>query len=245
MSRLKDYMENSEKLSKEIYGETFRKAYKKDYQGINPRKQAKDRRLLNEALIFLRNQENTKNPEGTLKVFFALYETIDTNADYIKPGEREFFPIDKSLRTVERFLEGFRYIYIILKRARERLYLTNVFDNFWEKCKEYLRRCGYSEKFISRVCAKDSLFYRQSFAFWRKEYDDSEEALSIMYKYFKACFGIAGNDEYCRFSQGRDVTYDWRRMKSSHEKFHEGRFIQTRFWSRLVTCLLQRSSSII
>ena len=145
MSGLKDYMESSEKLSKEICGETFRVAYKKDYQGINPRKQAKDRRLLNEALIFLRNQENTKNPEGTLKAFFALYETIDTNADYIKPGEREFFPIDKSLRTVERFLEGFRYIYIILKSARERLYLTDVFDNFWEMCKEYLRRCGYSE----------------------------------------------------------------------------------------------------
>lgn len=204
-----------------MYGETFRKAYEKGYQEINPRKRAKSKRLLDESLNFLRDEENTKNPEGTLKALFTLYEEIDTNADYIKPGEREFFSVDKSQRTLERFLEGFRYIYFILKRAQERLYLTNVFDNFWEQCRVYLERCGYSEKYISRICVKDSFFYRQSFNFWRKEFDDSEEGFSIMYKYFKACFGIVGNDEYCRISQGNEITYDWRRMKSSHEKFNE------------------------
>ncbi|MFA9408821.1 MAG: hypothetical protein ACERKJ_08290 [Candidatus Dadabacteria bacterium] len=211
-------------MSREIYGETFRKAYEKGYQGINPRKRAKNRRLLEESLEFLKGEENTKNPEGTMKVLFALYEEVDSKADYIKPGEREFFPVDKSQRTLERFLEGFRYIYFILKRAEERLYLSNAFDNFWEQCRAYLRRCEYSEKFISRVCAKDTFFYRQSFNFWRQEFDDSEEGFSVMYEYFKACFGLRGNDEYCCVSQGRDVTYDWRRMKTSYEKFYEKRF---------------------
>ena len=206
-----------------MYGKTFRKAYEKGYQEINPRKRAKNKRLLDESLKFLKGEENTKNPEGALKALFTLYEEIDTNADYIKPSEREFFPVDKSQRTLERFLEGFRYIYFILKRAQERLYLTNVFDNFWEQCKSYLRRCEYSEKFISKVCAKDTLFYRQSLNFWRQEFEDSEEGFSVMYEYFKACFGLVGNDEYCCISQGREVSYDWRRMKTSYEKFYEKR----------------------
>jgi hypothetical protein len=102
--------------------------------------------------------------------------------------------------------------------------LINVFDNFWERCKEYLLRCGYSEKFLSTVCAKDGLFYRQSFSFWRKEYDDSEEAFSIMYKYFKSCFGISGNDEYCRYTNEQGETYNWAKMKNCHEKFNEKQF---------------------
>lgn len=158
-----------------------------------------------------------------MKALFALYEELDSKADYIKPGEREFFPVDKSQRTLERFLGGFKYIYFILKRAQERLYLTNAFDNFWDQCKAYLGRCEYSEKFISEVCAKDALFYRQSFNFWRQEFRDSEEGFSVMYEYFKACFGLVGNDEYCCVSQGREVAYDWRRMKTSYEKFYEKR----------------------
>ena len=206
-----------------MYGETFRKAYEKGYQEINPRKRARSKRLLEEALEFLKNQENTKNPEGAMKTLFALYEGIDSKADYIKPGERDFFPVDKSQRTLERFLEGFKYVYSILKRAQERIYLTNVFDNFWEQCKAYLHRCDYSEKFISTVCAKDAVFYRQSFNYWRQEFDDSEEGFSIMYEYFKACFGLRGNDEYCSISKGGEVAYDWRRMKTSHEKFYTKR----------------------
>ncbi len=210
-------------MSKEMYGETFRKAYDKGYQEINPRKRARNRRLLEESLEFLKNQENTKNPEGAMKTLFALYEEIDSKADYIKPGEREFFPVDRSQRTLERFLEGFKYVYSILKRAQERLFLSNAFDNFWEQCMGYLIRCEYSEKFISNACAKDSLFYRQSFNYWRQEFDDAEEGFSVMYEYFKACFGLRGNDEYCCVSQGREVAYDWRRMKSSYEKFYEKR----------------------
>lgn len=194
---------------------------KEGYREINPRGQARNKRLVNECLEFLKSEENTKNPEGTMKALFVLYAEIDNKADYISPGERQFFPPNRSQRTLQRFLEGFRYIYFILKRAQERIYLINAFDNFWEQCMSYLRRCRYSEKFISSVCAKDSLFYRQSFNFWRAEFDDSEEGFSVMYKYFKACFGIYGNDEYCCVARGREVAYDWRRMKSSYQKFHE------------------------
>ena len=63
-----------------MYGKTFRKAYEKGYQEINPRKRAKNKRLLDESLKFLKGEENTKNPEGTLKALFTLYEEIDTNA---------------------------------------------------------------------------------------------------------------------------------------------------------------------
>ncbi len=203
-----------------MYSETFRKAMESGYQEINPRKRARNKRLLEECLEFLKGEENTRNPEGTMKALFALYESIDSKADYISPGERQFFPENKSQRTLQRFLEGFRYIYFILKRAQERLYLKNAFDNFWEQCMSYLRRCKYSQKFITNVCAKESLFYRQSFNFWRSEFDDSEEGFSVMYEYFKACFGILGNDEYCCVGRGREVAYDWRRMKSSYEKFN-------------------------
>ncbi len=139
----------------------------------------------------------------------------------LNPGKGSSFPESKGQRTLQRFLEGFRYIYFILKRAQERIYLGNAFDNFWEQCKAYLYRCNYSESFVDTVCAKDALFYRQSFNFWRSEFDDFEEGFSIMYEYFKACFGIKGNDEYCCISSNPEITYDWRRMRSSYEKFHE------------------------
>ncbi len=176
---------------------------------------------MQEALKFLESAENTKDPQGALKGLFALYGEIDPYADYVRVGEREFFPADKGQRTLERFLEGFKYIYYILKRAQERLYLTNAFDNFWERCKAYLGRCRYSQKFISRACAKDSMFYRQSSNYWRQEFSDSEEGFSVMFEYFKACFGIEGNDEYCCIDRKRDIAYDWRRMKRSYEKFYK------------------------
>lgn len=153
-----------------------------------------------------------------MKALFALYEEVDPYADYIRPGEREFFPSDRGQRTLERFLEGFRYVYYILKHAQERLYLARVFSNFWERCTDYLAKCGYSEKYISAGFTKESLFYRQSFQYWRQEFGDSEEGFSVMYEYWKACFGIEGNGEYCMMNFSRDITFDWRRMKLCREK---------------------------
>ena len=220
-SRSTEYLRNSGELSKEMYGEAFRKAYKAGYLETNPKIRAKNKRLLEDALKLICSAEKTKDPEGVLKGLFALYEEIDPNSDYIRPGEREFFPQDKKLRTLGVFLQGFNYIYYILKRAQERIYLNIAFGNFWERCIIYLRRCKYSERFISKVCAGNAPFYRQSFNYWRQEFQDSEEGFSIMYEYFKACFGIEGNDEYCCIDNKREVTYDWRRMKASYDRFYK------------------------
>jgi hypothetical protein len=183
-------------------------------EGSSPRQ----KRLLREALEFLGSTSSRGNPEGTLKALFTLYEGIDPFADYIKPGEREFFPALREERTLDRFLEGFKYIYYILRRAEERVRLLNAFDNFWERCMAYLRKCGYSEKHISDICGNDSIFYRQSFAWWRREYGDQEEGFSPMYEYFRACFGMEGNDDYCALGGKDGVSYDWKRMKACCEK---------------------------
>jgi hypothetical protein len=178
----------------------------------------RQKRLLREALGFLRSIGGDANPERTLKSLFALYEGIDPFADYIRPGEREFFPVLRAERTLERYLEGFKYIYYILRRAEERVRLLNAFDNFWARCTAYLRKCGYSEKYISDICGRDGIFYRHSFAWWRREYGDQEEGFSPMYEYFRACFGYEGNDDYCAAAGKDGVSYDWRRMKACHEK---------------------------
>lgn len=178
--------------------------------------------MMREALAFLRNAEPGKDPEAVLKTLFALYGEIDRNAGYVRPGEREFFPADPAQRTIERFLEGFKYVYYILKRAEERVRLVNTFAAFWEKCRVYLRKCGYSEKFTESLLATDGAFYKQSFSYWRTAFGDAEEGLGVMYEYFRNCFGIIGNDDYCRVELGgREATYDWRRMKLCKERLDE------------------------
>lgn len=208
-NKLKEYMKSSGGSSARLAPERLR-----EHTDIKPR----SKRLLREALTFLENAERGKNPEGALRALFALYEEMDPYADYIRPGEREFFPSDRGQRTLERFLEGFRYVYYILKRAQERLYLGRVFSNFWERCTDYLAKCGYSEKYICSAFSKESLFYRQSFQYWRQEFKDSEEGFSVMYEYWKACFGIEGNEEYCMVKFSRNISFDWRRMKLCREK---------------------------
>ena len=196
-------------------------------QRAYPEIKRRDRRLLQEALDFLLSAEGTSDPEGTLKALFQIYEEIDPYADYIKPGEREFFPMLKRERTLERFLEGFKYIYYILLRAQERLRLANAFGVFWEGCIEYLRKCGYKNKYIYNIFGQDTLFRRQSFNYWRSEFKDEEEGFLVMFAYFKACFGIEGNDVYCSVANSIEPTYDWRRMKACFEKLRESRVKET------------------
>jgi len=196
-------------------------------QRAYPEIKRRDKRLLEEALDFLLSAEGANDPEGTLKALYQIYEEIDPYADYIKPGEREFFPARKRERTLERFLEGFKYIYYILLRAQERLYLANTFGVFWERCTEYLQKCGYKNKYIDGVCGQDSLFYRQSFNYWRSEFKDEEEGFLVMFAYFKACFGIVGNDAYCKVANSRETTYDWRRMKACFEKLRNSAVKET------------------
>ena len=182
----------------------------------------RERKMMREALAFLKSAEPGKEPEAVLKGLFALYGEIDRNAEYIRPGEREFFPAEAPRRTLERFLEGFKYVYLILKRAEERVRLANTFAAFVEKCRAYLGKCGYSEKFTESLLAEGGVFYRQSFNYWRTAFGDDEEGLGVMYGYFRACFGIIGNDDYCRVELGgREVSYDWRRMKLCRERLDE------------------------
>lgn len=182
----------------------------------------RERRMMRDALAFLKSAEPGKDPETVLKALFALYGEVDRNAEYIRPGEREFFPAEAPQRTIERFLEGFKYVYYILTRAEERIRLANTFAAFWERCRAYLGKCGYSEKFTASLLATDGVFYRQSFSYWRTAFGDAEEGLGVMYGYFRTCFGIIGNDDFCRVELGgREATYDWRRMKLCKERLDE------------------------
>gem|GEM_PF-1325858 len=219
--RLQEFTGNSEGFGGPRGSERQVSEFLRRGQRAYPEIKRRDKRLLEEALDFLLSAEGTSDPEGTLKALFQIYEEIDPYADYIKPGEREFFPAHKRERTLERFLEGFKYIYYILLRAQERLYLANTFGVFWEHCTEYLQKCGYKKKYIYSIGSKDSLFYRQSFSYWRREFKDEEEGFLVMYAYFKICFGIEGNDEYCSVANSREVTYDWRRMKACFEKLRD------------------------
>lgn len=196
-------------------------------QRAYPEIKRRDKRLLEEALDFLLKAEGAVDPEQTLKSLYAIYKEVDTYADYIKPGEREFFPTRKRSRTLERFLEGFRYIYYILLRAQDRLSLSNSFSIFWGQCRDYLGKCGYSNKRVLSICGNDTLFSRQSFNYWRGEFKDEEEGFLIMFSYFKACFGIEGNDAYCKVSGAVEETYDWKRMKACFEKLKEWKVEET------------------
>lgn len=51
-----------------------------------------------------------------------------------------------------------------------------------------------------------------------------------MYEYFRTCFGIEGNDDYCASATRDCMTYDWRRMKACWEKEKaEREWAETRF----------------
>lgn len=225
--KLQDYTGSSEEWGAHRDREWKVSEFLKRGQRAYPEIKRRDRRLLEEAINSLVNAEGARDPEGTLKALYAIYEEIDPFSDYIKPGEREFFPKVRRERTLERFLEGFKYIYYILIRAQERLYLARVFGNFWERCADYLLKCGYSKKYIYSIFGKDALFYRQSFNYWRAEFKDDEEGFAVMFAYFKSCFGIEGNDEYCAVALKREVTYDWRRMKDCFERLRDNTVIET------------------
>jgi len=155
-----------------------------------------------------------KKANGDIKKMLILYKGIDPND--LLPGERRFFPANPKERTPERMLEGFEYIYAILHDAGERLELKKQFDSFWDDCKASLGKYGYSPDDMIFM-ERDGLFYRLSFNHWRKEFSDQPEGLKAMHAWFKACFGMVGNEEYCRIDTGREVTYDWRKMKGCYE----------------------------
>ena len=169
--------------------------------------------LLAQAIKFLveiRDIEKKKANEY-IKRMLDLYKGIDPND--LLPGERRFFPPNPEERTPERMLEGFQYIYAILRDAGERLKLKKQFDSFWDDCKASLGKYEYSPDDMIFM-ANPGVFYRLSFNYWRREFRDQPEGLDAMYNWFKACFGIRGNEQYCIIESIRDVTYDWMKMKA-------------------------------
>ena len=178
--------------------------------------------LLDRAIKFLveiRDIEKKKANED-IKKMLILYKGIDHFDENLLVPQRQFFPKNKKERTPIRMLEGFEYVYPILRDACERHEFKAQFDAFWDDCKAYLGKCGYSP-YDTLFMTVDDLFYRHSFNHWRKEFSDQPEGLKDMYAYFKACFGIKGNEEYCRIDTGREVTYDWRKMKDCNKSMGE------------------------
>ncbi len=174
--------------------------------------------LLDRAIKFLveiRGIEKKKAYKD-MKDMLDLYKGIDPND--LLPGERRFFPANPKERTPERMLEGFEYIYAILRDASERYELETRFDAFWDECSAYLTKCGYENQ---SFMANPGIFYRMSFNYWRREFQDQAEGLIAMYNWFKSCFGYEGNEEYCVIEMNRDRTYDWMKMRACYEDLHE------------------------
>jgi hypothetical protein len=161
-----------------------------------------------ERLDFL-TESGSKQPVADLLALFELYKRVDRFDEYIKPGERAWFPENSKLRTEGRFLVIFETIYHILTSINERIKLQNYWEPFWTRCIEYLKKVNYEPDFI---CALGE-FERYSFNWWRREMRDDPEALDVMYQWFRCCFGIVGLDDYCRLRVRPDeLLWDWRRM---------------------------------
>lgn len=154
--------------------------------------------------------------KDVIKKMLIIFATIDHFDEHLHVSQQQFFPPNKKERTLERMLEVFEYIYLILRGAYERYELKKQFDRFWDDCKSYLGKCGYAD-FDTVFMAKDGLFYSYSFYHWQKEFKNQPEGLATMYDWFRVCFGIIGNEENCRKYDRIGVNYDWHRMKACHE----------------------------
>ena len=161
-----------------------------------------------------------KKANEDIKKMLILYKGIDHFDENLLVSQRQFFPANPKERTPERMLEGFQYIYSILRDASERHELKAQFDSFWDDCKTDLTRYGYSFSDMGFM-ANPGVFHRLSFNFWCREFQGQPEGLSAMAGWFQACFGIKGNEQYCIIESIRDVTYDWMKMRTCYIELHE------------------------
>jgi len=156
-----------------------------------------------------------KKANEDIKKMLILYKGIDHFDENLLVSQRQFFPANPKERTPERMLEGFQYIYSILRDASERHELKALFDSFWDDRRADLIRYGYSFDDMGFM-ANPGVFYRLSFNFWCREFQGQPEGLSDMAGWFQACFGTIGNEQYCIIESIRDVTYDWMKMKACY-----------------------------
>ena len=147
---------------------------------------------------------------------FMVYINVDHYDENLLTSQRQFFPLNKKERTYERYLAVLPTIFEICRDAHQRAYLTEIFNTFWNKCLNYLVKCGYED---TGFMTKSGVFYRMSFNVFRKQFQDNPEGLDVMYKWFKACFGIDGNEEYCVIDSTREDNkfYDWLKMRACYE----------------------------
>ena len=64
----------------------------------------------------------------------------------------------------------------IVRDAAERYQRSERFQAFWFTCRQYLKKIDYEDR--SFMCEED-LFYRQSFNYWRREFQDDPAGLEI------------------------------------------------------------------
>jgi hypothetical protein len=179
----------------------YQKALEREEGYLKHEKELKKDARYSIAVSFL-TEYGSLEPAGDLLKLYMIYKTIDRFDEYIKPSERSWFP---DLRTDTQFLNGFEAIFHILRGINERKELQNHWAPFWQRCMDYLKKCGYELDFIRTL----EEFERYSFNWWRKEMRDDPTMLDEMFAWFRSCFGIIGNEEYCRFGD----LWDWRKME--------------------------------
>lgn len=119
---------------------------------------------------------------------------------------------------MDRFLHLTPTIYPILRDAHERFRNNMIFSEFWKKCGEYLVTIQYPD--ISFMEAEGA-FYNSARAFWSKEFTSEPSGLDTMFGYFRACFGIEGNEDYCITRMGREAFFNWYRMRDCLEDLND------------------------
>jgi hypothetical protein len=160
---------------------------------------------------------NVENWPQALLSLYKMYATIDMNV-HGTTTEITFFP-RRTERTVENFLNAFTVIYGILSRVAGMSLEQEKFDKFWDDCQAYLDKLHYTD---SIYMYQGSDFQSSAMNFWRREYSAEQEGLDAMFKMFKNCFGIRGNDDLCRYERAGVESYSWNTMRKLLAETLEG-----------------------
>ena len=151
-----------------------------------------------------------ENWKRTICEIYKMYATIDISR-LGTSNDEIFIPYRYRERTVENFLNSFKPVFGILSRLQGTAIRRRDFDRLWEDCKDYLTKVGFDKN--PTFMAEGSDFHRAAMNFWSREYGNELEGLSAMFSMFKACFGIHGNDDYCRLNYGGVDSFSWDKMR--------------------------------
>ena len=149
---------------------------------------------------------------------YKLYITIDITL-YGSVNDFKYIP-RRSDRTVESFLNAFTTLYSILSKVVKDAMEGDKFLQFWDKCSLYLGKVGYDNPDWMRTTSD---FCNSAENFWKKEYSSTDAGLEAMYKMFKVCFGITGNDDRCRYERAGIESFSWNLMRKCLQAHTEER----------------------